>query len=134
MRSTAQVILLLALLGGACHCARAYGQRNSVLAIPRDSNVFIDPMDGFGRELKAAFLKEGVSIDIVSDKSMADFEITGEIQPATRAQEMQLVSIRISHLKTQDIVWGYSATGIPDLQSTAVSCAKQLKREMRRKH
>jgi hypothetical protein len=134
MRSTIQVLVLVALLGGACHCARAYGQRNSVLAIPRDSNVFIDPMDGFGRELKAAFLKEGVSIDIVSDKSMADFEITGEIQPAKHAQEMELVSIRISRLKTQDIVWGYSATGIPDLHSTAESCAKQLKREMHRKH
>jgi hypothetical protein len=134
MRSTAQVILLSALLGGACHCLRAYGQRNSILAMPRDSNVFIDPMDGFGRELQAAFVKEGVSIDIVSDKSMADFEITGEIQPATHAQEMQLVSVRILNLKAQNIVWGYSATGIPDLQSTAASCAKQLKREMHRKH
>jgi hypothetical protein len=105
-----------------------------MLAIPRDSSVFIDPMDGFGRELQAAFVKEGVSIDIVSDKSMADFEITGEIQPATHAQEMQLVSIRILNLKAHDIVWGYSAAGIPDLQSTAASCAKQLKREMHRKH
>jgi hypothetical protein len=134
MRSTAQVIVLLALLGGACHCPQAYGQRNSVLSIPRDSSVFIDPMDGFGSELKAAFLKEGVSIDIVSNKSMADFEITGEIQRATHEQEILLVSIRILNLKTRDIVWGYGVTGITDSQSAAASCAKQLKREMHRKH
>ena len=127
--------LLFALLGGACHCLRAYGQRNSVLAIPRDSNVFIDPMDGFGRELKAAFLKEGVSIDIVSDKSMADSEFARR-DSARHACTGNAIgdSIRILNLKTQDIVWGYSATGIPDLQSTAASCAKQLKREMHRKH
>ena len=133
MRSTIQVIVLVALLGGACHCPRAYGQRNAFFAIPRDSNVFIDPMEGFGSELKAAFLKEGVLIDIVSDKSMADFEITGEIEPPTHSQERLWVSIRILNLKTKDIVWGYGVAGITDSQSAADSCAEQLKRKMHRK-
>jgi hypothetical protein len=134
MRSTGQFIVLLALLSGACHCPRAYGQRNSVLAIPRASIVFIDPMDGFGSELKAALLKEGVPIDIVSDKGMADFEITGEIERATHSQEKLFVNIRILNLKTHDIVWGYGVTGITDSQSAAASCAEQLKREIHRKH
>jgi hypothetical protein len=134
MRSTGRFVVLLALLGGACHCPRAYGQRNSVLGIPRASNVFIDPMDGFGGELKAALLKEGVPIDIVSHKGMADFEITGEIDSAPHPQEKLFVNIRILNLKTHDIVWGYGVSGITDSQSAAASCAEQLKREIHRKH
>ena len=91
-------------------------------------------MGGFGSELKAALLKEGVPIDIVSDKGMADFEITGEIESATHPQEKLFVNIRILNLKTHDIVWGYGVTGITDSQSVAASCAEQLKREIHRKH
>jgi hypothetical protein len=91
-------------------------------------------MGGLGSELKAAFLKEGVPIDIVSDKGMADFEIAGEIERATHPQEKLFVNIRILNLKTHDIVWGYGVTGITDSQSAAASCAEQLKREIHRKH
>jgi hypothetical protein len=133
VKSTVKIIALLALTTGACHCPRAYGQRPALLPIPRDSNIFIDPMNGFGDELKRAFLKEGVSLGIVSNKSMADFEITGNIQGHAQTPEARSVSLRILDLKTREIVWGYGMTGIRDSQSTAATCAKQLKLEMQRR-
>jgi hypothetical protein len=133
MRSAAKIIGLLALLVGTCRCPSAYGHRPATLPIPRDSNIFIDPMNGFGDELKRAFLKEGVSLDIVSNKSMADFEITGNMQGHGQTQESRSVSLRILDLKTREIVWGYGVTGITDSPSTAASCAKQLKQEMQRR-
>jgi hypothetical protein len=131
MRSKAQAIVLLALLGGACTCPQAYGQRVSVVPIPRDSNVFIDPMNGFGGQLKAALLKEGVPVDIVSNKSMADFEITGSIQGTEKSLFLR---VSILNLKTGDIAWGYGVTGFADSQGAAASCAKQLKQGMQRTH
>jgi hypothetical protein len=68
-----QVLVLLSLLSGAFDCPRIYGRRTFIFPIPRDSNIFIEPMDGFGSELKTAYLREGVPLDIVTDKSMADF-------------------------------------------------------------
>jgi hypothetical protein len=130
MKSKVQAIVLLAMLGGACNCPRAYGQRVSVVPIPADSNVFIDPMNGFGDQLKAALLNEGVRLDIVSNKSMANFEITGSIQGTEKSLFLR---VSILNLKTGDIAWGYGAARVADSQSEAASCAKQLKREMQRK-
>jgi hypothetical protein len=74
--------------------AQLFGQRVSVVPIPHNSNVFIDPMNGFGdSELKAALLEEGVPLAIVSNKSVADFEITGSIQDTENALFLR-VSIR----------------------------------------
>jgi hypothetical protein len=90
-------------------------------------------MNGFDDELKRALLKEGVSLDIVSNQSMADFEITGNIHVHGQTQKSRSVSLRIWDLKTREMVWGYGVTGITDSQSTAASCVKQLKQEMQRK-
>src|SRR5437763_15322042 len=45
--------------------------------IPRNSRIYIAPMDGFGSYLAAAFRKKGVPLVIVADREQADFEITG---------------------------------------------------------
>lgn len=133
MRSTMQVLVLLSLLSGAFDCPRIYGRRTFIFPIPRDSNIFIEPMDGFGSELKTAYLREGVPLGIVTDKSMADFEITGAIKGVTATRKTPEIDIRIENLKTQSVVWGFGAAEMPDAQSVAASCAKQLKREMARK-
>jgi hypothetical protein len=132
MKSIVQAIVLLALLGGTCNCPLAYGQQVSIISIPRNANVFIDPTNGFdGSELKAALLKEGVPLDIVSNRRMADFEITGSIQST---QESLFLSVRILNVKTRDLAWGYGVAGFADSQGAAALCAKQLNHEMRRKH
>jgi hypothetical protein len=132
MKSTVRAIVVFALLGGAFHGPRAYGHRASALPVPRDSNIFIDPMDGFGSDLKAALLRKSVRLDIVSSKSMADFEVTGTIQDA--AHKTPSVSILVWNLKTRQMVWGYGVTGIADPQSVAASCANQMKKGMEQKH
>jgi hypothetical protein len=71
--------------------------------------------------------------DIVSDKSMADFEITGAIKRVTAIRKTPEIDIRIENLKTRSVVWGFGAAEMPDAQSVAASCAKQLKQEMARK-
>jgi hypothetical protein len=130
MKSKVQAIVLLALLGGACNCPRAYGQRVPVVPVRPDSNVFIDPMNGFGGQLKAALLNEGVRLNIVSNKSMADFEITGSTQGT---EQSKFLRVSVVNLKTGDIAWGYGVAGIADSQSAALACAKHLKQEMQRK-
>jgi hypothetical protein len=55
----------------AAESPRIYGRRVPFFPIPRDSNIFVEPMDGFRSELKTAYLKEGVPLDIVTDKTMA---------------------------------------------------------------
>jgi hypothetical protein len=127
-----QVLVLLSLLGGVFDCPRIYGRRASVFPIPRDSNIFIEPIDGFGSELKTAYLSEGVPLDIVSDRRMADFVITGAIKGVTATRKTPEIDIRIENLRTQSVVWGFGAAEMPDARSVAASCAKQLKREMAR--
>jgi hypothetical protein len=132
MRSTLQAIVLLVLLASACYRPQAYGHRASPLPVPRDSNIFIDQMDGFGSDLKAALLRKSVRLDIVSSKSMADFEVTGTIQDATH--KTPSVSILVWNLKTHQMVGGYGVTGIADWQSAAALCANQMKKGMEQKH
>src|SRR2546430_17680323 len=45
--------------------------------IPRNSKVFIAPMDGFETYLAAALRKKEVPLTMVTDREQADFEITG---------------------------------------------------------
>jgi hypothetical protein len=151
MRSIAQTKLLLVcwLLVSSLV---AYGHRISPYPIPPNSSVFMDPMDGFGPELKKAFLKDGVPLVIVSDKKTADFEIMGGIQDGQEptstgsmtwgeSGEQQadvyeprprLITVTIVSLQTGDLAWGYGMSGMTDLRAAADSCAKQLKNKIKR--
>jgi hypothetical protein len=146
--------LLLALVTVLAFVAR--GNQVSPGPIPRSSSIFIDPMDGFGPELQAAFLNDGVPLVILNDKENADFEISGVIRDDTEPTPVQpingrtgnseeqetgdqtlrrrIVRVTIVDLRTKSVAWGYGATGVRDLASAADLCAKQLKEEMNRKH
>jgi len=96
--------------------------------------------DGFDTYLKAAIDKKKVPLQVVEKREDADYEITGtsETHKAGTAKILitgswhsnEEASIRMSDLKSGEVVWAYSANkqnSAHGKQSTAEACAKHLK-------
>jgi hypothetical protein len=110
--------------------------------IPRNSKVYMAPMDGFEQYLAAAFRKKSVPLLIVVDRDQADFEITGthEKNEAVWANSIFLrplpsvsASIQVVNLKTRVVVFADSShrfSAFRGERSTAEKLAKYLKRRM----
>lgn len=109
-------------------------------SIPAGAKVFLEPMGGFETYLKAAMTKKKVQLQIVEDKTQADFIITGnsESQKASTAKKAIMwnfhsnedASINVSNVKTGEVVFAYEAhkdSSAHGQQSTAEACAKHLK-------
>jgi ribosomal protein S15P/S13E len=110
--------------------------------IPRNSKVYIAPMDGFEHYLAAAFRKKSVPLLIVTDRDQADFEITGThqtkeagwaktifVSPAPSAS----ASMQIVNLRTHVVVYAdtsHRTSALRGERSTAEKLAKYLKRKM----
>src|SRR5262245_30862153 len=110
--------------------------------IPRNSRVFIAPMNGFESYLAAALRNKGVPLVMVTDREQADFEITGTherkdpgwakiifigVQPSATA------SMQVVNLKTKVIVYADSShrnTAKRGERSTAEKLAKYLKKKI----
>ena len=112
-------------------------------AIPIGSKVFVAPMAGFESYLIAALDKKKVPLTVVTDKSLADFEITGasESQKAGWAKmaftgsihSSEEASINVANLKTGTIAFAYAVNkgnSVHGKQSAAEACAKHLKEKM----
>jgi hypothetical protein len=110
--------------------------------IPAGSKVYIAPMDGFETYLKSAISKKNVPIVMVEEREKADYELTGvsESKKATAAKKVIMgswhstedASIKISNLKTGEVVYAYSVhkeNSTHGKQSSAEACAKHLKDE-----
>ena len=108
-------------------------------SIPAGSRVFLEPMGGFETYLKTAMTKKKVPLQIVEDKTQADFIITGhsESQKASTAKKVIMgnfhsnedASINVSNVKTGEVVFAYEAhkdSSAHGQQSTAEACAKHL--------
>lgn len=108
-------------------------------SIPAGARVFLEPMGGFETYLKAAMTKKKVPLQIVEDKTQADFIITGhsESQKASTAKKVIMgnwhsnedASINVSNVKTGEVVFAYEAhkdSSAHGQQSTAEACAKHL--------
>jgi hypothetical protein len=112
--------------------------------IPRNSKVYMAPMDGFEQYLAAAFRKKSVPLLIVVDRDQADFEITGthEKNEAVWANSIFLrplpsvsASIQVVNLKTRVVVFADSShrfSAFRGERSTAEKLAKYLKRRMKK--
>jgi hypothetical protein len=111
--------------------------------IPSGSKVFINPMGGYEGFLRSAMEKKKVPLEIVTDKSLADFEITGtsESQKAGAAKILltgswhsnEQSSITVTNLKTGIAAFGYTANkqnSVHGKQSSAEACAKHLKEKI----
>ena len=83
-----KLALLTALLTVFCTAALA---KDETKKIPAHSKVYIAPIEGgFENDLKTAFEKKNVPLDIVTDRGSADFELTGtaESQKAGKAKKI----------------------------------------------
>ena len=111
--------------------------------IPRNSKVYLAPMDGFEQYLAAALRKKSVPLLIVTDRADADFEITGthEKKDAGWARIIfsrsslpsASASIQVVNLRTRVVVFADSSHRTYALRgerSTAEKLAKYLKRRM----
>ncbi len=110
--------------------------------IPRNSKVYIAPMDGFETYLAAAFRKKEVPLIIVTDREQADFEITGthEKKNASWAKTIFVnpspsasASMQIVNLKTKVVVYADSShrtSANRGERSTAEKLAKYLKKKI----
>jgi len=108
--------------------------------IPAGSKVYIAPMNGFETSLRAAIEKKQVPLQIVDDKSSADFVISGgaESQKASTAKKIIMgswhsreeASINVANAKTGEVVFAYAyhnENSAHGKQSSAEACAKHLK-------
>lgn len=112
--------------------------------IPEGAKVFIAPMpNGFDGFLKAAIERKKVPVEIVEDKSKAQFQITGvsESQKASAAKiiimgnwhSVEDASIQVANLASGEVVFAYSVheqASTHGRQSAAESCAKHLKEKI----
>jgi hypothetical protein len=112
--------------------------------IAKGSRFFIGAIEGgYDIYLAAAMHKKEVPIVIVTDKSKADFELSGvtESEKAGWAKTIFLkntstaeqASIKVVNLKTGTVVFGYNvnkSSSARGKQSSAESCAKHLKEKI----
>lgn len=110
--------------------------------IPRNSRVYIAPMDGFEIYLAAALRKKGVPLTMVTNRDQADFEITGthETKEAgwaktifVSSQPSASASMQVVNLKTSVVVYADSShrtSANRGERSTAEKLAKYLKKKI----
>jgi hypothetical protein len=112
--------------------------------IPAGSRVFIGAIEGgYDIYLAGAIHKKEVPVIIVTDKSKADFELSGvtESEKAGWAKivfwgntsSSEQASVKMINLKTGTVVWGYNVnkgSSARGKQSSAEACAKHLKEKI----
>jgi hypothetical protein len=143
------VAIVAAMLVGAA-VPRAAQQASAQLSqdenarIPAGSRVFIGPIEGgYDIYLSAAMHKKGVPIVITTDRSKADFELSGvtESEKAGWAKVVfwgntntaEQASVKMVNLKTGTVVWGYNvnkSSSMRGKQSSSEACAKHLKEKI----
>lgn len=141
--SIAVIVLLGCLAGPQIANAQSSAPTDPIdTRIPRNSRVYLAPMEGFEQYLAAAFRKKSVPLLIVTDRELADFEITGthEKKDAGWAKTIFLggkpaasASIQVVNLRTKVVVYADSShrdSANRGERSTAEKLAKYLKRSM----
>jgi hypothetical protein len=118
--------------------------QDATAQIPRGAKVFIGSIEGgYDIYLAAAMHKKEVPIVMVTDKSKADFELSG-VTESEKAGWAKIVfwgntssneqaSVKMVNLKTDTVVWGYNVNKTSSArgkQSSAESCAKHLKEKI----
>lgn len=110
-------------------------------AIERSSRIYIAPIEGgFDTFLAAAIIKKQVPVTVVTDRTKADYEVTGisSTEKAGWAKMLfmgvdnsnDMASIKVVDIKSDEVVYGYSVrkgNSYRGKQSAAEACAKHLK-------
>mgnify|MGYP001603885752 CR=1 FL=1 len=114
------------------------------MKIPAGARIYIAPIEGgFDIYLTAAIHKKAVPLVVVSDRSKADFEMSGvtESERAGWAKMMfmrstataEQASIKIVNIKSGTVVYGYNVnkgSSARGKQSSSEACAKHLKEKI----
>lgn len=111
--------------------------------IPRNSRVYIAPMDGFETYLAAAFRKKEVPLVIVTEPEFADFMISGTHEKKNAgwaktiflgdARSSASASMQVVNMRTKVVVYADSThrgSANRGERSTAEKLAKYLKRKI----
>ena len=115
--------------------------------IDRGSKFFVAPMEGgFDTFLVAALVRKQVPVTVVTDRTKADYEITGvsESEKAGWAKMLfmgsansrELASVKVVEIKSGEVVYGYAVhkgNSFRGKQSAAEACAKHLKERIETK-
>lgn len=115
--------------------------------IPHGSKVYVNTiqgLNGFENYLVAAFKKKNVDLLVVTDRSQADFEVTG-FAAHQRAGWAKIIfgsglpeseaSIQVINLKTSVVAYAvgsYKVDALDGKKSTAEHLAKNLRQKMER--
>ena len=126
--------------------ASAASNTNSAPAdtrIPRNSKVYIAPMDGFETYLAAAFRKKEVPLVMVTEPEYADFVISGTHEKKNAgwaktifmgdARSTASASMQVVNMKTKVVVFADSShrgSANRGERSTAEKLAKYLKQKI----
>lgn len=114
-------------------------------SIPKDSKVYIQPMDGFEVALTAAIMKKKTPVLVVDSPDKADYIISGtsRVDKAGWAKMLMYnakadahASIMMKSAKDGIVVFAYNvdkSSSARGEQSTAEACAKHLKEEIEKK-
>ncbi len=116
----------------------------STKPIERNSRIYIAPIEGgFDTFLAAAIIKKQVPVTVVTDRTKADYEITGiaSTEKAGWAKMLfmgvdnsnDLASVKVVELKSSEVVYGYAVrkgNSYRGKQSAAEACAKHLKEKI----
>ncbi len=143
------VVLTLSILCAATNTLRSQESpvtftKMSDASIPRGARIFIAPLDiGYHIYLAAAIQKKQVPVTIVTDKSLADFELSAvtESDKANWAKMLFLgsgasaeqASMQLVNLKNSTVVFGYNvnkSNSARGKQSSSESFAKHLKEKI----
>lgn len=113
--------------------------------IPAGSKIYVVAGDGFDTFLAAALTRKKVDLVVVTDREKADYllEATSHSEKAGWAQTIFLqqpgsnedASVRLVKRDTSEVVFAYAVhkrNSAHGRQSTAESCAKYLKRAIRK--
>lgn len=108
--------------------------------IPSGSRIYVAPMNGFENYVVAGIMKKKVPVQLVADRSKADYEIRGasETEHAGWAKMFFLgndssndqASIVVTDLKSNNVVFAYSVnkhSSVKGKQSTGEAIGKHLK-------
>ena len=146
MLNRAGFVIIMVVLGVGVVCL-AQGEDTRTAAasakVPKNAKVFIAPIgDGFDSYLKSAFADKKVPVEIVGNRDLAEFEITGtsDSQKASTAKKVIMgnwhsreeASIRLINIKSSEVIWSYAVhkeASAHGKKSTAEACAKHLKDE-----
>lgn len=138
----AGLVLALAANGALAQEGKSVDQ--SKKAIERSSKIYIAPIEGgFDTFLAAAIIKKQVPVTVVTDRTKADYEVTG-ISSSEKAgwakmlfmgvdNSNDMASIKVVDIKSNEVVYGYSVrkgNSYRGKQSAAEACAKHLKEKI----